>query len=94
MTSGDDEHSRQLAEVLRLHLTEGKSLRAIAKATKMGRKKVRKLLGLASERKARAAPPQQRSSILAPYDEAFRKTLDDCADIRACSAEPDATLSG
>ena len=84
MTLHEDERSRELAEVLRLRLTEGKGIRAIAKATKLGRKKVRKLLGLASEGKAKpAAPPQQRSSILAPYDEAFRKTLDDCADIRA-----------
>ena len=43
MTSVDDERARQMAEVLRLHLTEGKGIRAIARATKLGRKKVRKL---------------------------------------------------
>ena len=78
----DDERSRQMAEVLRLHLTEGKGIRAIAKAMKMGRKKVRKLLGLA-QGKDKPKPAQQRSSILAPYDGDIRKALDDCADIPA-----------
>jgi transposase len=83
MTSADDERAMQMAEVLRLHLTEGKGIRAIARATKLGRKKVRKLLGLAKKSKATAAAAQQRSSILAPYEDAMRRTLDDCADIRA-----------
>ena len=78
----DDERSRQMAEVLRLHLTEGKSIRATARETKLTRKKVRKLLGLAKG-KHKPKPVQQRSSILAPYDDQIRKTLDDCADIRA-----------
>jgi len=86
MMRTDDERSKELEKVLHLSLIEGKGIRAIAKATKFGRKKVRKLLGLASKGKVRSAAPQQRSSILAPYDDAFRKTLDDCADIRArCS---------
>ncbi len=84
MTSADDERAMQMAEVLRLHLTEGKGIRAIARATKLGRKKVRKLLGLAKKSKAKStAAVQQRSSILAPYDEVMRRTVDDCADIRA-----------
>ena len=77
-----DERSTQMAEVLRLHLIEGKGIRAIAKATKLGRKKVRKLLSL-SRGKDKPKPAQGRSLILAPYDEEIRKTLDDCADIRA-----------
>ncbi|HEY6552429.1 MAG TPA: IS21 family transposase [Vicinamibacteria bacterium] len=84
MTLADDERSRQLAEVLRLHLTEGKGIRAIARATKLGRKKVRKLLGLAKKGKDKAAAtPRQRSSIIAAYEDAIRKTLEECADIRA-----------
>ncbi len=71
-----------MAEVLRLHLTEGKGIRSIAKRTKLHRKTVRKLLGLASgERKAEAAP--RPSSILDPYQQEISKALDDCADIRA-----------
>ena len=71
-----------MAEVLRLHLIEGKGIRAIAKATKLGRKKVRNLLSL-SQGKDKPTPAQGRSLILAPYEEEIRKTLDDCADIRA-----------
>lgn len=77
-----DERSVQLAEVLRLHLVEGKGIRAIARQTQLGRKKVRKLLNLATG-KHEPTPAPQRSSILAPYDEQIRKVLDDCADIRA-----------
>lgn len=80
--STDDERSLQMAEVLRLHLTEGKGIRAIAKAMKLTRKKVRKLLGLANG-KHKPKPAQPRTSILAPYDEEIRKTLDDCADMPA-----------
>jgi len=78
----DDRRSKQLAEVLRLHLTEGKGIKAIARQLKMHRKTVRKLLGVArGERQAK--PPLSRSSILDPYKEDIRKALEDCADIRA-----------
>jgi len=64
MTSSDDERAKQMAEVLRLHLTEGQGIRAIARATKLGRKKVRKLLAVAKKSKAQAAAAaQQRTSI-------------------------------
>lgn len=79
-----DERSKELAEVLRLRLVEGLGIRAIARTTNFGRKKVRALLGLAkgrSKAKARAAKPA--ASILAPYEEEFRRTLDEVADIRA-----------
>jgi transposase len=82
MKPDDDKRSRQLAEVLRLHLTEGKGIKAIARQLQMHRKTVRKLLGVArGERTAR--PPQPRSSILDPYQEEIRKAVADCADIRA-----------
>lgn len=77
-----DEMSKQMAEVLRLHLTEGKGIRAIARETGLGRKRVRKLLGLAKG-KQKARPAQPKSSILNPYDEEIRGALDECADIRA-----------
>lgn len=77
-----DEKSVQMAEVLRLHLVEGKGIRAIARETKLCRKTVRKLLGLAKG-KNKPKPTQPRVSIVAPYDDVIRKALDDCADIRA-----------
>ncbi len=71
-----------MAEVLRLHLMEGKGIKAIARQLKLHRKTVRKLLGHArGERKGQLAQP--RSSILAPYQDEIRQALDDCADIRA-----------
>lgn len=81
MTAGD-EQSEKMADVLRLRLIEGKSIRAIAKKLKLHRKTVRKLLGLASgKHKPRPAVP--RTGILAPYDTDIRKAVEDCADIRA-----------
>ena len=47
MSGSEEETSKQMAEVLRLHLTEGKGIRAIARQTGLGRKKVRKLLAVA-----------------------------------------------
>ncbi|HXN42575.1 MAG TPA: IS21 family transposase [Myxococcaceae bacterium] len=71
-----------MAEVLRLRLTEGKSIHAIHRATGLDRKTVRRLLGLAKG-KRQSKPERQRSSIVAPYDADIRKLLADCADIRA-----------
>lgn len=82
MKSDGDKRSRQLAEVLRLHLTEGKGVKAIARQLKMHRKTVRKLLG-ASRGEGRARSPPPCSSILDPYQAEIRRALDDCADIRA-----------
>jgi transposase len=78
----DDERSKRMAEVLRLHLTEGKGIKAIARQLRLHRKTVRKLLGVASGTRKQAAA-QPRSSILAPYQAEIRQALDDCADIRA-----------
>jgi transposase len=77
-----DEQSEKMADVLKMRLTEGASIRAISRKLKLHRKTVRRLLGLASgRRKARAT--SSRTSILAPYDGEIRKALEDCADIRA-----------
>src|SRR6202011_1848716 len=78
----DEETSKRMAEVLRLRLTEGKSIHAIHRATGLDRKTVRRLLGLAKG-KRQSKPERQRSSIVAPYDADIRKLLADCADIRA-----------
>jgi DNA-binding transcriptional regulator LsrR (DeoR family) len=45
MKPDGDERSKRMAEVLRLHLTEGKGIKAIARQLKLHRKTVRKLLG-------------------------------------------------
>jgi transposase len=82
MTADGGDRSKKLEEVLRLHLTEGQGIKAIARKLKMHRKTVRKLLGVArGERKMK--PPQPRSSSLDPYQEEIRKALDDCPEIRA-----------
>jgi hypothetical protein len=66
MKPDGDKRSKRMAEVLRLHLTEGKGIKAIARQLKLHRKTVRKLLGRArGERKG--PPAQPRSSILDPY---------------------------
>ena len=81
MTAGD-EKSKLMAEVLRLRLTEDASIRAISKQLKLHRKTVRKLLGLA-QGKNKPKPATPTTSILAPYDADIRKSVEDCADIRA-----------
>ncbi len=81
MTTGDQQ-SEKMAEVLKLRLIDGASIRAISKKLKLHRKTVRKLLGLASG-KHKPKPPTPRTSILAPYDVDIRKAVEDCADIRA-----------
>jgi transposase len=82
VSGSGEEPSKQMAEVLRLHLTEGKGIRAIARQTGLGRKKVRKMLALARG-KHKPSPARQRSSILSPYESDIRQMLEDCADIRA-----------
>ena len=70
------------AEVLRLHLVEGVSLRAIAHKLKLSRKTLRKSLG----RKPRPKPRETesvRSRLLDPYRGAIRTMLDDCPHLRA-----------
>jgi transposase len=73
--------SGRVAEVLRLGLVEGASVRAIAKRLGMARKTVRKILG------RHRAPPKQatepRGSILDPYEAAIRVVLDDAPEMLA-----------
>jgi transposase len=81
-TLAQQQRSEQMAEVLRLHLTEGLGVRAIAKKTSMDRKKVRRLLAIARG-KHQAAPSRPRTSILAPYEDDLHQLVEECADIRA-----------
>jgi len=70
------------AEVLRLHMIEHMSARAIARQLSMSRKTVSVILG-------RLPPPSSRppkhptSSILDPFDALIRKKLDECPEIKA-----------
>ena len=79
-----EQHSARMAEVLRLHRTDGKSIREIAKATRMTRRTVSKLLGRAARKQE--APLQPRRSMLEPYQELLHKLVEGCAEIRAPAA--------
>lgn len=83
MSVTPDERSRQMAEVLRLSLTEGKGIRAIARETGLSRKLVRRMIGAASGKRERAKPPGQRASVLDAYVGEIQALLADCADMRA-----------
>ena len=75
------EQSGDVAEVLRLGLVEGVSVRQIAAKLHMARKTVRKILGRhVAPTKPVAAP---RGSLLDPYDKAIRALLDDMPEMRA-----------
>src|SRR5262249_32217055 len=75
------ESSAKVAEVLRLGLVEGVSVRQIAVKLHMARKTVRKILGRhVAPTKPAAAP---RGSLLDPYDKAIRALLDDTPEMRA-----------
>lgn len=78
----DQDPAQQMAEVLRLHLTEGKGIRAIARQTGLARKTVRRMLGTASG-KREPAKPRVSTSIVAPYVEDIRSLLEECAEMRA-----------
>jgi transposase len=81
-SSPEEEASKLMAEVLRLRLTEGTSIRGIARKTGLGRKRVRRLLALArGKHKPKSA--RQPSSILSPYEWQIGQLLEECADIRA-----------
>ena len=76
------DRSTQMAEVLRLRLMEGQSINAIHRETRLSRKKVRNLLGIAQgQQKPKAS--REPSSMLAPYEAEIRQALQDCAEIRA-----------
>ncbi len=79
-----EEISDKLAEVLRLSMVEGLSMRAIARRLSMSRKTIRKILGrpLPSERPQAKEP---RYSILDPYEDTIRAMLSDMPDLLAPS---------
>ncbi|MHB8876631.1 MAG: IS21 family transposase [Myxococcaceae bacterium] len=80
------DRSTQMAEVLRLHLMEGRGIRAIHRQTGLDRKKVRELLGAAKSKQAESKKAAHRPSILDPYEGEVRVLLENCADIRAPAA--------
>ena len=82
----DEDRSTQMAEVLRLQLVEGQSIRAIERQTGLDRKKVRDLLFSARNKPGKAKPGERRPSILDPYDGTLRKLLENCAELRAPAA--------
>jgi transposase len=74
------ESSGDIAEVLRLGLVEGVSLRQIARKLHMSRKTVRKILGRHS---APAKPTVARGSLLDRHEQTIRKLLDDTPEMLA-----------
>ncbi len=73
--------SGRVAEVLRLGLIEGVSVRQIAKKLSISRKTVRKILGLHTAPPPR--PATARGSLLDAYEVPLRAILDDVPDILA-----------
>ena len=83
----DDAASAKIAEVLRLSLVDGLSIRAIGKKAHVSRRRIRKILGRAltpaAKAKASASSAQPRTSILDPYLPTIRKLIDDTPEMRA-----------
>src|SRR5208337_1970745 len=73
--------SGNVAEVVRLGLVEGVSVRKIASQLSMARKTVRTILGR-YQPPARAAPAP-RGSLLDPYEKTIEKLLDDTPEMLA-----------
>lgn len=73
--------SQRMADVLKLSLVEGQSIRAISRKLKMTRRTVRKLLGRAGGR--RVPPAEPRSKLLTPYAKEIQKLLDDAPSMKA-----------
>src|SRR5688572_3918494 len=72
--------SARAAEVLRLGLVEGVSVRQIARRLSMSRKSVRTILG---RRPVPPKPPAARGSLLDPYEKAIRTILADTPEMLA-----------
>jgi transposase len=71
----------RLAEVLRLRLVEGQSVRAISRRLHLARKTVRKLLG--QQRPTPPTAPPARGSVVDLYDAEIRRLLADTPDLKA-----------
>ena len=76
MTSREEERR---AEVLRLHVTEGKGIRAIARELHMARNTVRLIIGRRQRAPATARP---RVHMLQPFEASMRQLLVENPDIR------------
>src|SRR5271170_7665002 len=72
--------SRNVAEVLRLGLVEGVSVRQIARQLEASRKTVRKILG---RHRAPAKPSTPRGSLPDPSEKAIHALLDDTPEMLA-----------
>lgn len=76
-----DEHSELMAEVLKLHLVDGHSARAIAKRLRLSRNTVRRMLGRRAQ--AETSAPNPRPSMLDIHDAQIRQWLDDAPELKA-----------
>lgn len=72
----------RLAEVLRLALVEGQSVRAISRGLSMSRRTVRRLLGRAADSRRKAAAPS-RISLLNRFEPELKRLLADTPEMRA-----------
>jgi transposase len=77
------DRSGNVAEVLRLGLVEGVSVRQIAKRLTMSRKSVRKILGRHQAPAKPSVPSTPRGSLLDPYVKAIDALLDDTPEMLA-----------
>lgn len=64
MNLADADHSERMREVLKRHHVDGESVRAIARATNISRKSVRRMLGL---KPATTSSRERRGSVLDPH---------------------------
>ncbi|MDP1826902.1 MAG: sigma factor-like helix-turn-helix DNA-binding protein, partial [Archangium sp.] len=69
------------AEVLKLHLVDGLSVRAIAKRLNMSRNTVRKVVGRGPKKPHTATTP--RASLLTPYEAKVKALLDETPELKA-----------
>jgi transposase len=82
--SADDTAQAQpsrMAEVLKLSLVEGLSVRAISRKLSMSRKTVRRILGRTSTKPK--APRAHKAVLLSPFEPTIRKLLDATPELKA-----------